>query len=239
MELDANGLQAAIVAFDLDALDAAYAELDERFADGEAALHASTWEAGQRLLRVLSARDWAQWPSVFSEDFVLQDHRLLGWGTRSRDEFLVQTRAMAELAPDFKLRGDHNLAMSERGMLTVGGWVGSREGGPFEIRMLSVMLVGPDGKIRRLHTYDLDQLDAARACFDELTAEPQAPAARALRERRDAGGGRRCSGPGNRTTGKPSQRSSPPHFRSIDRRPLMRLETDRDDAARGHPALLR
>ena len=94
-----------------------------------------------------------------------------------RDEFAAQIRGLVELAPDAKARMDHTLAINGRGVLGVGGWVGSREGGPFEIPSISVILRGPDGRIRRLHTYDLDQLDAARACFDALTAEPPALAA--------------------------------------------------------------
>jgi hypothetical protein len=140
---------------------------------------------------------------VFSQDFVLQDHRLLGWGTRSREEFLTQTRAMAELAPDFRQRGDHILAINRRGMLGAGGWVGSREGGPFEIRMLSVMVLDPDGRLQRLHTYDLDQLDAARARFEELRPSPGPPgASNAVTRARTPAAGLEAA------IGRPLQRSS-------------------------------
>ena len=231
IEMDANGERSAAIGFGPDDLDAAYAELDERFDAGEAAPHADKWKAAQRLTRVLSARDWAQWPSLFSQDFVLQDHRLLGWGTRSSDEFLVQTRAMAELAPDFRYRGDHVLAINHRGIFNVGGWVGSREGGPFEIRMLSVTLLDPDGRIRRIHTYDLDQLEAARACFEELSAEPQAPARRfenAVTRAEEA-----LQRAWEARDWEAFAALFPPHFRSIDRRPLMHLEVGRDELLAG------
>ena len=169
------------VVFDSDDLDAAYAELDLRYAAGEAAPYAGVWETSQRFLRAVAARDWEQLASAFSEDFVSQDHRLLGWGTSSRDELVVQLRAMVELAPDVRLRGDHALAINRRGTLEVVRRVGSRDGGAFENDVVSVTLPGPDGRIRRLHTYDLDQLDAARACFDALTAEPPARASRTRR----------------------------------------------------------
>jgi hypothetical protein len=231
MEIDADGRQAEIVVFDLDDLEAAYAELDARYDAGEAAPYARTWETARRLSGILSDRDWEQWPSVFTQDFILQDHRRLGWGTRSSDEFLTQTRAMAELAPDFRLRGDHTLAINQRGMLSVGGWVGSREGGPFEITMVSVTLLGPEGRIRRIHSYDLDQLDAARACFEELTAEPRALARRfenAVTRAEDA-----LQRAWEARDWEAFAALFPPHFRSIDRRPLMHLEVSRDELLAG------
>ena len=84
-------------------------------------------------------------------------------------------RAMVELAPDVRLRGDHVLAIDRpRDCSTSrGGW-GAATAGPFEIPIVIVTLPGPDGRLQRLHIYDLDQLDAARACFEALTAEPPA-----------------------------------------------------------------
>jgi hypothetical protein len=171
-EVDATGRRVALVTFDLSDLDAAYAELDERYAAGEAAPYARMWEAAQRIVRLVAARDWDQSTAVFADDFIEEDHRLLGWGTRSGDEFLAQLRVMVELAPDVTLRLDHYLAINHRGVLRIARWVGSRDGGPFEIPIVSVILPGPDGRIRRLHAYDLDQLDAARARFAELRPDP-------------------------------------------------------------------
>src|SRR5262249_977343 len=71
----------AAVAFDPDDLDAAYAELDTRYAAGEAAPYARTWASLQGVGRAVAARDWEQWASLFAPDYVVEDHRLLGWGT--------------------------------------------------------------------------------------------------------------------------------------------------------------
>src|SRR5262249_6302835 len=53
-----------------------------------------------------------------------------------------------------------------------GQWVGSREGGAFEIPFVGVVVLGPDGRIQRIDTYDFDQLEEARARFAELRPDP-------------------------------------------------------------------
>src|SRR5262249_9342930 len=106
-------------------------------------------------------------------DLVFEDHRLIGWGTlHSRDEYVARMRALVDLAPDVTVRLDHVLALNDRGTFVVGRWVGSREGGAFEIPFVGVVVLGPDGRIQRIDTYDLDQLDAARARFAELRPDP-------------------------------------------------------------------
>src|SRR6185436_14640652 len=112
---------------------------------------------------------------LYSDDLVLEDHRLLGWGTRSRDEFVEQVRALVDLASDVTLRADHVLAIDRRRALTVVRWVGTRDGGAFEIPMVSVGALTADGRIRRCDVYGLDQLDAARARYDAFAIEAGVP----------------------------------------------------------------
>ena len=145
-----------------------------RYAVGEAAPYARGSASLQRFARAVSARDWEQLASVFGPDFTLEDHRLLGWGTLSCGAYLAMIRALVDLAPDVIARFDHVLALDDRGTFFIGRWLGSREGGPFEIPFVAVSVVGPDGHIQRVHTYNFDQLDEARAQFEELRAETAA-----------------------------------------------------------------
>src|SRR5439155_25910942 len=62
----------------------------------------------------------------------------------------------------------HVLALDDRRTLGVGRWAGTRDGGPFEMPFVAVVVLGPDGRIQRFHQYDLEQLDAARARFDAI-----------------------------------------------------------------------
>src|SRR5262249_46782084 len=102
--------------------------------------------------------------------FVLEDHRLIGWGTlHSRDEYLGRIRALVDLAPDVVMRADHILALDDRGTLAVTRSAGSWDGGPFEMPFVVWVLVfGPDGRIQRSDIYDAEQLDAARARFEAI-----------------------------------------------------------------------
>jgi hypothetical protein len=222
----------AAVTFDPDALDAAYAELDARYKAGEAAPHARTWDALQRQSSALAARDWEELPHTIAPDLVVRDHRLVGLHElRSRDELLASLRAMVELAPDARPRVDHILALDAWGALAVGRWVGTREGGPFEIPFLSVMALDPAGRFREYHTYDLDQLDAARACYAGLAAEPRA----AWIENVATRSRHRVRAAWETRDWERFAATMAPGFRRIDRRSLVRLELDREE----HLALTR
>src|SRR5262249_34277103 len=77
VEVDASGRQTLNVTFDPGALDAAYAELDARYATGEAAAHARPLEVIHRLREAIAARDWEGVAAALTPDCVLEDHRPL------------------------------------------------------------------------------------------------------------------------------------------------------------------
>ncbi|MCI0633941.1 MAG: nuclear transport factor 2 family protein, partial [Actinobacteria bacterium] len=167
VQVDADGHQDLNVTFDLDDLDAAYAELDRRFAGAEAAPCVRTQ---QTILRALETHDWELLGSMLTPDFVLEDHRPLGAGRLSRDEYVAWTRALIELRPDAIPRTDHVLATSGGAMLVVAHWEGTQEAGTFDIPSVRVIETTNDGRNRRWDLYGLDQLDAARARFDAIDA---------------------------------------------------------------------
>jgi hypothetical protein len=172
IEVDGRGDHVAVVAFDLDDLDAAYAELDARYTAGEAAAHPRVSATMQAFLRAFAERDWDALAALFLPDLVVDDHRRLGWETlRGPAAYARALRSLVELAPDTRLRLDHVRA-SDRGLLWVAGWLGTREGGPFEAPWITVSEHDARGRVRRFDQYDLDQLDAALARFAELRPDP-------------------------------------------------------------------
>jgi hypothetical protein len=162
----------ALIRFDPDDLDAAYTELDARYDAGEAAAypHAAAWL--RAFLRLSGTRDWDAVAARCAPTFVAHDHRLVGWGTLRESAAWVRTlRVLIDLAPDARYRMDH-VRMSDRAWLVEGGWVGTRDGGPFEIATISVSEVDDLGRTQRNDVYELEQLDQARARFDAIGASP-------------------------------------------------------------------
>jgi ketosteroid isomerase-like protein/tetratricopeptide (TPR) repeat protein len=169
IEVDGRGDHVLVVMFDPDDLDAAYAELDRRFYVGEAAAYPRATELLQRLMKSAATHDWEEFASVFAPDLVFEDHRPLGWGTlRSPGDFVTYVRTLADLAPDVVPRFDHVLELDDQRGMAMMRWVGSRDGGAFEIPVLGVVSFDPEGRIQRLDVYNPDQLDEARARFEQL-----------------------------------------------------------------------
>ena len=71
VEIDADERIVARVAFDLDDIDAAFAELDARYLAGEAAAHARTWSV---ICEVYAALNRREIPTT-APDLVNIDHR--------------------------------------------------------------------------------------------------------------------------------------------------------------------
>jgi class 3 adenylate cyclase/ketosteroid isomerase-like protein len=175
-EVDGDGRIVGLVLFDLEDEVAAHAELDARFEAGEGAAHPLPAWGHHR--RAIEARDWEAFAAATAPDFAYRDHRLLGWGTTVRDvaTFVRVMQSAIDLAPDSRYRKDH-VRLSERGHLSQATLLGTREGGAFESPMLRVSEFDELGRIRGFDTYDLEDLDRARARFEEIAA-PVASAAR-------------------------------------------------------------
>jgi tetratricopeptide (TPR) repeat protein len=154
----------SIVRFDRDDLDAAYREIEVRFLDGEGA------GFGRYLLDFGPAyerRDWDAIAESFAPGFVAHDHRLAGFGTlRGVEDFLAGQRAMVELAPDARVRA-HHIRQSGRVRIAENAWTGTRDGGPFEIPLLSVLEVNDEGRNVRMDLFDGDRYEEAFRCFEE------------------------------------------------------------------------
>jgi class 3 adenylate cyclase len=169
-EVDERGMVASTVGFDLDDLDAAYAELDRRWEAGEAAAHQPAVRAHEKWLSAVADRDWVALEASVSPDFRIADHRRLGWGSTLSDPatFVQSQRALFELAPDYRHRLDHLRAAAGATLSQLTEW-GTREGGPFENVFLCLgSEIDEQGRYRRGDLYDLDQVHQALARFAEL-----------------------------------------------------------------------
>jgi hypothetical protein len=170
VEVDADGRRMATVSFDSDDVDAAHAELDERYTVGEAAVSGRVAAGMYGFIHAIAARDWEAILAVLSPDLVVSDHRLLGWETlRGPDTYIETLKSLVDLAPDVRLRNDH-MRLADRAALFVNTWVGTREGGAFEAPRAVVFAFDALGHIRSMDFYDPEQLDQAAARFDAIGA---------------------------------------------------------------------
>jgi ketosteroid isomerase-like protein len=221
-EVDRDGRIVAIVLFDLEDEDAAYADLDARFEADASQAHARRTVAFDR---AIARRDWEAVAALCSPAFVEHDHRSLAvlGTTRGAEAWMQNFRALVELAPDTIYRTLHARG-GARGFLSVGAWLGSREGGRYEIPLLAVCEVDARGAIARADLYEPDQRDQALARFRELEAAAPVPFANAATrtlERACAAFTARDWAEVGRLTGA--------EFRMYDRTALAQAEADRDE----------
>jgi class 3 adenylate cyclase/ketosteroid isomerase-like protein len=174
IEVDEAGRRVALATFDAEDVDAALAELDARYAAGEARTDPHVAATMETFRRSFEARDWDALGALFAADVAVHDERRLGWEPlRSRAAYVASLRSLVELAPDTRLRLDH-VRLSARGVLWVAAWSGTREGGPFETPWVIVSEHDAEGLVRRFEQYDVDDLDAALARFAALRPDAHA-----------------------------------------------------------------
>ncbi|MEX2538614.1 MAG: nuclear transport factor 2 family protein [Actinomycetota bacterium] len=173
-ELDQEGLITTSVAFDLEDLDAAFAELEERYLVGEGAAFADTWRAARALIDTYNSRDWYAFRLQLADDAVLTDHRPASLGVLTPDQWLQSIHVQMDLAPDmhFVLPSIHYI---NRGIVL---WEAlakgsTRDGGEVELAFFNLAKVR-DGRIVRYEWFPLAALEVALARAQELDAESPA-----------------------------------------------------------------
>src|SRR5262249_2900754 len=166
---DESGRRASFVTFDPDDLDAAHEELDRRFATGEGAPHAEFLAHHGAFRRAAAARDRDVLLRLLPADFTLLSHRrLASTGVRmTRQEYVASLVVMDDLAVSADIRVDHVLRLCATAIIGVSTFRGTASGGDFE--NATVYVGSHDGHaLHGWELFDLEQLDAAQARYDEL-----------------------------------------------------------------------
>ncbi|HVN84362.1 MAG TPA: nuclear transport factor 2 family protein [Candidatus Binatia bacterium] len=171
-EVDRDGRIVAIVLFDLEDEEVAYAELDARFEAGEGLAYAAHMGLLRAFGRATASQEWDPLVALCAPTFVEHDHcRVATLGTtKGAAAWARNFSTLVDLATDTAYRIDH-VRSTGHGLWVVGTWCGTREGGPYEIPITAVLEFDDDGRLARADRYDDDQVDQARARFDELIAK--------------------------------------------------------------------
>src|SRR5439155_17234451 len=171
-EVDAKGRLVATIVFDPDDRRAASAELFERFARSDAArwMPASVIE----FWRAMHDHDLVRIRAALPGDFVFHDHRrMIGLGRLAgADDYVASAAALFALAPDVTFEILYHVAAEKHGDLAVAHQYGTlAEGGEFE--SVLVRLTRYHGqRFVGVDLFDLEDLDVARARFEELRPDP-------------------------------------------------------------------
>ena len=152
-----------VVAFDLDDIDAAFAELDARYLAGEAAAHAHTWSVDRGGLRR------AQPARTPRDDAGLGEHRPPAGTAFAPGDLIAYIRAAWDVTPDISIYIEAVHRLSDLGAVVTHAAHGtSQEGFDAEWRVINLLTVEGD-MVNRCELFDEADLDAALARFDELS----------------------------------------------------------------------
>ena len=157
----------AVVVFDTDDVDAALAELDARYAAGEAAAYSHTWSVIAGAYASISRREVA----ATTPDLVSIDHRRVA--AYAPGEVIAYIRAGWELDQRITTYIENVHRLTNLGaVVTHAAYGTSKEG--FDAEWRGVQILTVEGEmISRSELFDEADLDAALARFEELT--PPAP----------------------------------------------------------------
>src|SRR5262249_28588497 len=148
VEIDTDERIRAHVVFDVDNVDAAFAELDARYLAGEAAAHAHTWSVNSKLNAGFNRHEL---PAT-TPDWVYIDHRPLV--TIEASDLLASMRAAWDLTPDMRIYMEAVHRLSDLGAVVTSAVYGtSQEGVNAEWRMIDLFMVEGD-LISRCEIYD-------------------------------------------------------------------------------------
>ena len=164
VEIDADNRVVSRVGFDLDDIDAAFAELDARYLAGEAGAHSQTWSV---IARAYAAMNRHELPAT-TPDWVNIDHRRgIAFAPGDATAYL---RASQDPQGSVYVETVHRLS-NLGAVFTWAGYGTSQEGFEAEWRGINVLTVEGD-LINRGEIFDEADIDAALARFEEL--HPQA-----------------------------------------------------------------
>ena len=162
-EVTADERIAARSAFDVDDFDAAVAELDARYAVGEAAPHARTWSTITRGNAAANRRETLP----ITPDCITIDHRLRA--TLGADDQNAYVRASWELTPDFHILIESVHRLSDLGVVVTHASRGTSQNG-FDAEWRQITLLTVEGDLgNHCEIFDEADLDLALARFEELS----------------------------------------------------------------------
>ncbi len=176
-----SGRLTRTISFEMDDLDAAYAELDALYVVSLAAGEASAARIFIDVIGVCHRQEWLPFRELLAGVDTVVDHRLMGFGTLSVDEWVDATEALADLmASDTQVRLAHVYELSSSaGVFHLKSGGRDQNGILVEFENVTIGRI-EDGRVTTLELFDAHDLDAARARFRGLTSRGRCECERRL-----------------------------------------------------------
>jgi hypothetical protein len=157
IEVDPDGRKTRGATFDEEAMDGAFETLESWYLEGEAAPFAEEWFRQTNNIAAMNRRDFSGLPASTVIDHSLQ------WLPQGSPE--EAARPLIELVPDLAVRVVEVHRLDGRGAVVSVEMHGTNaDGGPVTWSVISVVAARGPTEI-----FSDDELEAALACFDELT----------------------------------------------------------------------
>ena len=173
-ETNDSGQIVAMTFYDDDGLEAALAELDLRYFSGEGAAHAEIALVAGRFMAASRRDEFDAMRELMTPDFVIVDHRPLGYGVGDREYFIdlgrTRTQVSAngvQVARRIVCEGDGLLVVGEENRIT-------EHGGEYGAVFCIVQVVDTSKRLSRIEWFSEEEYDDALARLHELAATPQA-----------------------------------------------------------------
>ncbi len=167
-EVDETGLITASIGFDEGDLDSALTELNERYlADTNVPVSARVF---LKWCDAMNERDWEAFRDIHSASLERVDNRLEGMPPIfGRDEIVNFAQIGVELMPDSYSYIVSDYRVTERGAVGLVRTTGTNEdGGRVDREFVAVCVLDDEGRIARIADFQIDEVDAAITCFEEL-----------------------------------------------------------------------
>ncbi|WP_231972758.1 BTAD domain-containing putative transcriptional regulator [Mycobacterium sp. E3305] len=164
IEISTDGRIVALVSFDPEDIDSAFAELEARYSAGEARAHAHTWSVITNIYAMFNRHE------LTPVDWLIVDHRR---GTPfASGELNPALENFFDLTPDFRVTIETVHQLNKAGaVVTIDSQGFSPDGLDVEWRMIQLLVVDGD-QLTRCELFDETDLDAAIEQFDQLSQPP-------------------------------------------------------------------
>jgi hypothetical protein len=155
--------------FDVEDVDCALAELDERYVAEMGATFAPILNAGRAMVNAANHRDWDTFGALHAPDVVSVDHEPVYGGVLQGSAAIVESnQAMADLTTSVRARIESIERITpSKALINLGTELVTLDGDRYDTAFVCVATFDGE-RFSRFEWFPHDQIDQARVRFDEL-----------------------------------------------------------------------